>query len=132
MGKDNFFNFNRSVSNFTSNADLTANRFKASKIFGSLTVGQVSATTDVIIGIQENIPLSGTATSVRVCTGGQTLGIAGGAFTAGALLTIDANGQFTAANTTTQITVGYSIDSASAASEVVGIIVNVNNSALPA
>lgn len=118
--------------NFTSNADLTANRYRAAKIFDSLTVGQVSATGDVIIGVQSEIPLSGTGAAVPVVISGITLGVAGGAFTAGALLTIDANGQFTAANTTTQVQVGYALQSAAAASELVSIIVQPNNSKLPA
>ncbi len=131
MGKDNSLGFNRTVDNFTSNADLTANRFKAAKSFASETVGQVSATTDVIQGIQEDVPLSGTGAAVRVCTSGRTLAVSGGAFTSAAQLTIDANGAVVVANTTTQIMVGRSISASTAASQVVSIFVNVNNSGLP-
>ena len=129
---DSIISSDRTILNFTTNADLTANRYRAAKIFASFTVGQVSATTDPIIGIQDNQPLSGTGRSVRVCIGGVTLGVAGAAFTAGAALTMDANGQLTAANTTTQVRVAVAIESAAAASEVVSVLVRPDNQRLPA
>jgi|SRR3990167_3961611 len=132
MPFDNVISSNREVLNFTSAIDLTANRYRAVRIYASYTVSQVSATSNPIIGIQENTPLSGTGRAVRVCTNGVTLAVASGAFTAGAMLTIDANGQLSAANTSTQIRVAIAIDSAAAASEVVSVLVRPDNSIFPA
>lgn len=127
MALDGFIGINRQTANFVTNADLTANRYRAAKFFDSLTVGQVSATTNPIIGLQEDIPLSGTGRAVRVCIAGAAYAVAGGAFTAGAALTIDANGQAVVANTFTQIMLGTALQSAAAASQVVSVLVAINN-----
>lgn len=117
--------------NFTTNGDLTAKQYFAAKIFDSLTVGLASATTDELIGIIDNIPLSGTGASVRIVTGGLAFAVAGAAFTAGAALTVDANGQVVALTTSTQVKIGTAYTSASAASEVASIFVNVSNDQRP-
>ena len=128
MALDQVKGVNRQLISLQSNADLTANRYRAARIFDSMTCGQVSATTNPIIGVQEDIPLSGTGRAVSVCILGQTLGVAAAAFTAGAKLTIDANGQFQAANTATQIIAGFAVGSALAASQVVSVFVTIDNS----
>lgn len=123
---------NKIVNNFTTNGDLTSAQYKVAKIYDSLTIGLASATTDLLAGIIENIPLSGTGQSIRIVTAGLTKAVAAGALTAGAVLTTDANGHVAALATTTAVRIGYAYTSASAASELISILVNINNAKLPA
>lgn len=118
------------TANYTTNGDLTAARYKVAHLFDSMTVGRASATTNNFAGIIDNIPLSGTGQSIRVVISGITHAIAGAAFTAGAVLTIDANAQVVVVNTSTQGVIGYAITSAAAASEVVSVMVKIDNSRL--
>jgi hypothetical protein len=125
-----FIGSNRFVESFNSNGDLSANQYKAVRIFASMTVGTPLTNGADAIGIQENQPDSSTGAEIRVCLGGITKAVAGAAFSTGVRLVANGTsntqtGLLYAANTLTSADViGISLQSAAAASEVVSILLN--------
>lgn len=83
------------IMSYKSNADLSANQYKAVKINSSREVLVVGGATDEIIGFQQNIPLAVAGAAVSVAEGGSgsAKAMAGAAFSCGAYLKLDASGR---------------------------------------
>jgi len=114
---------------FKSGVDLTSNMMRCVEIWGSQTVTAGTATANTvssyIIGIQApEIPDSGTGKDIRVILGGVCPAIAGGAFTAGALLCPQTNTSklVAATSATADRVIARALTSASADSAVATIL----------
>ena len=121
---------NRFEETFRAGVDLTANMYRCVQLWPSQTVTAGTATANtvstMIIGIQgAEVPDSGTNASIRVIMGGVTQARAGAAFSAGVLLMAQTNTskviEYTSA--TSAAVIGRALESASADSEIVAILV---------
>ena len=112
---------------FEAGEDLSAARYLAMTLGSSDGTVVKAGATDQAIGILQNAPESGQAARVRMF--GTTKAVAGAAITRGALVAVDANGKVQAAtaiddtwNGTVVRVLGIALESASAADEVIEIM----------
>ena len=108
----------------TAAADLSSKQFYV--VYGSA-ANSVNVATDntahVPLGILQNEPESGQAAAV--CINGVSKAVAGDAVSAGALLTFDSEGRVVTASGTGIYTVGVALQAASAAGEVIPVLIRV-------
>jgi len=123
----------RLVAHFRSAVDMTNNQYSYVQMFASNTVSTLTSTANTtgtyIIGIQENLPNSGTDQDIRVCMHGITLAKAGEAIAAGSYLTYQTNSTYVFAATGTVGTgtrniIGRAMETASAANVIFRMFVN--------
>lgn len=109
---------------FTADSNYaTTGQYLFVKVNGATQVGTTSATTDTIVGVMQNKPGSLQAAAVRVL--GVSKLVAGGALTAGSLISTDAAGKGTmvaVATGTTQYSVGIALDTVTAANQLVSVL----------
>jgi hypothetical protein len=108
------------LGDLTASADLRTSQFLAVRITGSRTVGLISASTQVPIGILQNKPNTGEAAEVAIS--GKVKAIAGAAITAGAEVMVNASGQVITAATTGNRAFGVAVSTAAGANELVEIL----------
>lgn len=106
------------------NADLSAKQYHCMKLANNSGVAEVAVCTaagEKIIGILQDKPSAQGAVATLV-TQGVTKASAGAAITAGALVMTDANGQVITAATAGSTIIGWALESAGGANELVTIM----------
>lgn len=110
----------------SASADLSAKQYRFVKVSGALTVTACAATTDRMIGVLQNAPLSGE--SAEVMNSGVSFVKAGGAIAAGAVVSTDANGDavsITVGTDTTRYIAGTALDAADSG-DILPVLLNPN------
>lgn len=96
-----------------------ANQYKCVKVTASFAVNLCTVSGEKILGILQNKPLSGK--SCEIATLGISKAQAGAAIAAGALLMTNASGQVITAATTGSTIIGWALEAAGGASEIISI-----------
>jgi len=117
----NIFSLPGSIVTFTAGAAITKGQLV--KVTGPMTVSPAAAATDAVIGVAVSSATSGS--KVAVIIGCPIVYVtAGGAVSAGAVVGSDASARAVAVTTAGNRALGYALESASAAGDVILVAVN--------
>ena len=117
----NIFSLPGDIVTFTAGAAVTKGQLV--KVTGSMTVGPAAATTDAVIGVAVGSASSGS--KVPVIMGCPIVYVtAGGAVSAGAVVTSDASARAVASTTAGDRILGIALESASATGDVILVAIN--------
>jgi hypothetical protein len=117
----NIFSLPGDIVTFTAGAAVTKGQLV--KVTGSMTVGPAAATTDAVIGVAVGSASAGS--KVSVIMGCPIVYVtAGGAVSAGAVVTSDASARAVASTTAGDRILGIALESASATGDVILVAIN--------
>jgi len=117
----NIFSLPGDIVTFTASAAVTKGQLV--KVTGSMTVGPAAGATDAVIGVAAGSASSGS--KVPVIMGCPIVYVtAGGAISAGAVVGSDSSARAVAVSTAGNRALGYALEAASAAGDVILVAVN--------
>lgn len=115
------FNTNLTIGDLVAGADLRSNQYRFVRLTGANAVSAVTASTQAVVGIQNNRPNTGEV--VEIVVAGLTKVVAGAPITAGAELMPDTQGRAITATGASNRSAGWAaVESAANAGEIITVM----------